>query len=348
MTYFFPSSITSIPKKQEILSELKNTVDSGTNALRILLRSFELEPNSKIAIPAFVCDAVQMAVIEENHNPFPLDLKAGHTFWTNYDLDKIAEEKIQAIILVHLYGFIHPDTAEIIAFCKKKQIKLIHDAAQSFGIQENLLSGDGIIYSFGPGKSTTAAGGAYIKNLKLASNHFIINKPSFFSFQNSSAKLFLKSRIVGYKKSKIENLTGLFISKLSLKSKSISSMSKFQLKMASYVIANFKTNEVLRKMRYDVFQERIKNNSLIELIPVNHLAGLNFKIILFIENNVKKFKSFLTENYIPYFSLSDHISKNEDLENFNQNADKIIEISCESSIAEVEIIRIANLLSTYR
>src|SRR6185437_7507888 len=249
MNYFFPSFIESVDVKQNILPQLEITVNSGTNALRLLLRSFNLSPGDKIAIPAFVCDSVKFAVEQEKFTAVLLDLKPDNTFWTSYNIDYIKSENIKAVILVHLYGFIHPDSAEIIDLCKKNNIKLIHDAAQSYGIDEKLLNnGNGIVYSFGPGKSTTAAGGAWIKVLEENNNIYSLSKPTFLSFQSAKAKFFLKSRIFGYKFSKYESLLNKILSKIN--SNVIFSMSGFQLKMASYSISKLNEIRPFRKKRY--------------------------------------------------------------------------------------------------
>ncbi|HXU27334.1 MAG TPA: DegT/DnrJ/EryC1/StrS family aminotransferase, partial [Bacteroidia bacterium] len=136
MNYYFPSFIQKINFEQEISPQLKITVNSGTNAIRLLLRSFNLVSNDKVAIPAFVCDSVKYAVEQEKLTPIQFDLKTENSFWTSYDLNRIKTENIKVVILVHLYGFVHPDTLEIVDFCERNNIKIIHDAAQSYGIDE--------------------------------------------------------------------------------------------------------------------------------------------------------------------------------------------------------------------
>ncbi|MBK6836139.1 MAG: DegT/DnrJ/EryC1/StrS family aminotransferase [Bacteroidetes bacterium] len=68
-----------------------------------------------------------------------MDLKAEGTFWSVYDEEILRKEDVKAIIITHLYGFLHPNTNNIIEICQRNSIKLIHDAAQSFGIDENEL-----------------------------------------------------------------------------------------------------------------------------------------------------------------------------------------------------------------
>ncbi|MHB8262056.1 MAG: DegT/DnrJ/EryC1/StrS family aminotransferase [Bacteroidia bacterium] len=348
MSYFFPSFINSIHIEQELLPQLKNTVNSGTNALRLLLRSFELPIYSKVAIPAFVCNSVREAVEAEKFVPILFDLKPDNTFWTFYDTSRIKEKNVTVVILVHLYGFIHPDTSNIADFCEKNNIKLIHDAAQSYGINEQYLTnGNGIVYSFGPGKSTTAAGGAWIKGYNNNTVFNNIKKPSVFSFQNTKAKLFLKSRIFGYSLGKYEHLLSVLLNKISSNSNNILSMSSFQLKMASYVISNMKNITILRKERYLILKNEIKNNEFIRIAYDDH-KGLYFKLVLYVKDEVKYFKKYLNQHGVPYFSLSENITQINGFTNFKETAEKIIEISCESCIPKGEIERIAMLLNNYK
>ncbi|HXD92498.1 MAG TPA: DegT/DnrJ/EryC1/StrS family aminotransferase [Bacteroidia bacterium] len=346
MNYFFPSFIECFDVEQKSLPQLKITVNSGTNALRLLLRSFDLSPNDKIAIPAFVCDSVKYAVEQEKLTPVLFDLKPDNSFWTSYDIDLIKSTGIKAVILVHLYGFIHPDTKEIVDFCESNNIKLIHDAAQSYGIDEEKLNkGDGIVYSFGPGKSTTAAGGAWIKTVEGKESFFTLSKPTLFSFQNARAKLFLKTRIFGYKLNKYEKLLNKIVNKTH--STTIFSMSSFQLKMASYSVSKLSEITPFRKKRYFMLKEAIIKNPLLTIIN-SDTDGLNFKIILFIKNEINKFKKYLELNNIPYFTLFDKIQESDKLINFKKNARKFVEISCEASIPESEIERIASLINNFK
>ena len=347
MGYFFPSFIDSVNIKQEPLPQLKISVNSGTNAIRVLLKSFKLPLKSKIAIPAFVCSSVKEAVEAEKFIPVLFDLKSDNTFWTFYDIEKIKKQNIKVIILVHLYGFIHPNTKQITLFCEENNIKLIHDAAQSYGIDEKgLIKGNGIVYSFGPGKSTTAAGGAWINFLQDHGAILNIKKPSFFSSQNLRAKLFFKTRIYGYCLSKYEYILIRILNNILFDSSSIYGMSSFQLSMASYTISNIDRILPLRKMRYRVLLENIIKNPLLNIVYDDD-KGLCFKIILFVQE-AEKFKFYLYQNNVPYFLLFNKIEENKELIYFMKNAGKIIEISCEASIPMNEIERISILLSNYK
>lgn len=147
MNYFFPSFLSQNDLKN-ISGELDFTVNSGENAIRLLLRSYNLPKGSKVLIPIFVCDSLKKSVIKEGLEPFYIDLKADGTFWADYSNISQQAGQIAAVILVHLYGYLHPDTEIIMNECKQHHLPLIHDAAQSFGIDENKLTySSGIVYS---------------------------------------------------------------------------------------------------------------------------------------------------------------------------------------------------------
>ncbi|HXU26961.1 MAG TPA: hypothetical protein VN698_07000, partial [Bacteroidia bacterium] len=172
-----------------------------------------------------------------------------------------------------------------------------------------------------------------------------LNKPTLFSFQNVKAKMFLKSRIFGYKFNKYEKLINKVLNRFH--SNLIFSMSDFQLKMASYSISNVQKMAPLRNKRYHMLKEAVMKNPVLTLVYDNS-AGLNFKIILFIESGINNFVNFLEMNKIPYFMLFTKTNQNIGLANFNKSATKFLELSCEASIPENEIERVATMLRNFK
>jgi len=347
VNYYFPSILPDLSLKK-INSIIYDTVNSGENGIRLLLRQLNLPAKSKVAVPIFVCDSLKNAILKENLLPFYLDLKNDQTFWADYKFVFNFSE-VGAIILVHLYGFIHPDTNEIMALAKQKNIPLIHDAAQSFGIYENALTySNGIVYSFGPGKSSTAAGGAIIKSIEKdfyksncrATNNFL---------QTLKAKFFLKSRIYNYHFSIIDKITYRFINKIKYKDE-IAGMTTFQKMAASNAIILVDESKQTRRNNYQIIKNSIENNVQLS-IAFDDNKGLYFKIILRVENKVTLFKKYLEQNLIPYFNLYNSLVIDKIIFNlypqFSKNASSFIEISTEASIPTKEIERIAFVLKKY-
>jgi len=157
MNYFFPSIISSSKQFEDAVPASMYTVSSGEEAIRILIRAQSFEKGSKIALPAFVCGSVTRAIVAEGHVPIYLDIKTTGTFLTDYSFQFLDAEKPVALVLVHLYGFLHCDNRAIENYCIANNIYLIQDLAQSYGLDEDLLNPIfPRVYSFGPGKSSTA------------------------------------------------------------------------------------------------------------------------------------------------------------------------------------------------
>src|SRR2546426_598607 len=98
MNYYFPGSVDSLTANAPVSAELQFTVNSGKNALRLLLRNSSLEKRSKVAIPAFVCAAVGEAVKEEGLEPIRFDLYP-KSYWTLYSEKFFADNNIRAVVL---------------------------------------------------------------------------------------------------------------------------------------------------------------------------------------------------------------------------------------------------------
>lgn len=360
MKYFFPG-VLSVDKVHEGVSEsVKFHVDSATNAIRLSLRFLKLNKGDKVAIPSFACSSVESAVIQEGLLPFKLDIKNDNSYWTEYDLEKIFSNKVKAVILVHLYGFVHPNTEKIIALAREKNIFLVHDLAQSYGINKNRIMGEEIkIYSFGPGKSTVAALGGYIEGIAgdfFKANTVVVKPYSLQNyFINQRARFFIKRRTYNYKFSICEKLFEKIINKIHYHffySGQIKIMTSYQLNAADYVIKNLERINSERKTRYLILKEAMVNH--VDLtVAYDDNQGLYFKTVIFCKSNPEDFAKYLETQEIPYFRLFDNAWKNlsektDNRINFKTNANKFFEISSESSLPMEEVKRIAHLLALYK
>ena len=346
MDYYFPGLIDTlkIPHNKELL---KHTVNSGENAVRLILRIFGLQPTDKVAVPLFVCDSLKNAVIKEGLQPLYLDIKENN-YWTNYDLEQIKKQGTKAVILVHLYGFIYPDTNLVSKFCQENGVFLIHDMAQCYGADESLLTFGSIIYSFGPGKSTTAAGGGLIKAIDDRFYKGQVNNPSRWA--NIKSNLFLKSRIYGYEFSIVDKVWQALLSRCAL-GKSIECMNSTQKDTAEYVIGIVKDKTKPRKERYELLLNSVSDNPELA-IAYDDNDGLYFKCVINVKGDVKRLKAYLAVNHVPFFSLFDSITigtnETADKPMFILNAKRFIELSTEASIPISEVKRVGEVLAKYR
>lgn len=346
--YYFPNPFKLKESPYTNKEVLGTTVNSGKNAIRLALRSFELSVNSIVAIPAFSCNEVVNAVLEEKLTPLFVDLKSAGTFWADYNEEILKKNEVKAIVITHLYGFLHPDTNRIIEICKRNSIKLIHDAAQSFGIDENQLKGGPIIYSFGPGKSTTAARGGEIINLE-SNIPLKLHEPG--RWDKREAEIFFDSRVYGKKISKLKMFEWRLAKKFMTSHSEFRSMLLYQrekAKQAKYIAKHF-LNE--RIERYEILYSAITKNERLKL-AYQEKNGRAFKIVIYIAKNVEHFIEYLKRNNIPYCRLADSMDLKKrnvsDCVFFTQSHKSIIEISTERSIPMEEIKRIASILEKYK
>ena len=105
-------------------------VSSGTNALYLALKSINLKKDDQVLVPCLSWLSTFTAVKVAGGEPIGIDLEKN-----NYLLDyKLLEKKInkrtKALILVHYTGLIE-NVDKIRMICKKKNILLIEDCAQS-------------------------------------------------------------------------------------------------------------------------------------------------------------------------------------------------------------------------
>ena len=143
-------------------------VNSGTDALKIALKSLKIKKNDEVIIPTLTATATGSAVLEVGAKPVLIDVDGSGNFNPNL-LKSLINKKTKAIIVVHLHGNI-ANIKKIKSISKK--IPIIEDCAQSFGSSLNRKKsgtfGKISCFSFYPTKNLAAIGdgGAIITNDK--------------------------------------------------------------------------------------------------------------------------------------------------------------------------------------
>ena len=130
--------------------------NSGTDALYIAIKSLELKPNSKIAVPAISYAATAMAVLNAGHIPVFIDVNKE----TGLMLVETVKN-VDCVIPVHLYG-----QCVNVSKLLDLNIPIIEDCAQAHGatINGKHVGTIGTIgcFSMYPGKNLGALGDAGI------------------------------------------------------------------------------------------------------------------------------------------------------------------------------------------
>lgn len=168
--------------------------NSGTSALHIAIKLLRPSPGDEILVPTITFVSPINAVLYNNCSPIFFDCKDN----LNIDEDKVIEflekktisikkknktftinrntkKRILALVVTHVFGQA-VELSKLINICKKKNIKIIEDAAESFGskyyceaykkIFTATLADIGCLSFNGNKIITTGSGGAIVTNNK--------------------------------------------------------------------------------------------------------------------------------------------------------------------------------------
>ena len=119
-----------------------------------------IQPGDEVIVPANTYIATVLAITENNLVPVFIEPKANTLEIDDSLIEAVITSKTIAIAIVHLYGRI-AYTDKIGELCKKYNLKLIEDCAQSHGCKhtDGRMTGsigDAAGHSFYPGKNLGA------------------------------------------------------------------------------------------------------------------------------------------------------------------------------------------------
>lgn len=135
-----------------------------TDALEIVLRSLGIQKGDEVITTAFswYSDASVIKLVDAK--VVFCDIELNHFGIQFSELEAKFNSKTKALILPHLFGFIHPEIEKIATFCSENNIVLIEDCAQAHGATlEGKMAGmfgDVAAFSFYPTKNLGALGDA--------------------------------------------------------------------------------------------------------------------------------------------------------------------------------------------
>ena len=145
-------------------------VNSGTSALEIPLRSFDVR-NKSIIVPTNTFMATPLSVVHAGGRVTFVDVMKENLSIDPSDLINKISDNTVGVIPVHIGGIISPFWDEIMQICKENNLFVIEDAAHAHGASiENQMAGtlgDAAAFSFYPTKVfNTAEGGMITTNNK--------------------------------------------------------------------------------------------------------------------------------------------------------------------------------------
>lgn len=175
-------------------------LSSGTAAIHMALKAAEVKKDDIVLCQSFTFSATANPIIYEGATPVFID--SDLTTW-NIDLDLLEKalveykNKVKAVMVVHLYGLPCP-LNEIISLCKKYNVILIEDAAESMGAyykgKHTGTFGDYGVFSFNGNKIITTSGGGML----VSPYDERIKKVLFWSTQARDQALHYQHSELGY------------------------------------------------------------------------------------------------------------------------------------------------------
>jgi UDP-2-acetamido-2-deoxy-ribo-hexuluronate aminotransferase len=140
---------------------------NGTDALLVALQALGVKRGMKVALPNLTFWATFEAVAQLGAVPVLVDIDPDDLHVSLDELKSAHDaHRFDALMLVHLFGWTSSRLSEIRAFCKDRNVALVEDGAQCFGVEVNgkpVLADAGIAtLSFYPAKVVGGAmdGGA--------------------------------------------------------------------------------------------------------------------------------------------------------------------------------------------
>ncbi len=222
-------------------------VASGLDALILSLKAFDFESGSEVIVPSNTYIATILSILHCGLKPILVEPDI-RTY--NIDPSKI-EEKIspntKAVMVVHLYGK-SCEMDPIINICRKYNLKLIEDCAQSHGAKyKNKTTGsfgDFGAFSFYPTKNLGAlgdAGAITTDNENLAK---IIKR-----LRNYGSDIKYYNEIAGYN-SRLDEVQAGF---LSVKLKKLNEINDHKRKLAKIYFENLRNDFIKPDVHQDFF-----------------------------------------------------------------------------------------------
>ena len=161
--------VTALEKKLEGVLAVPRVVScaNGTDALLVGLQALGVKQGSKVALPNLTFWATFEAIVQLGATPVLVDVDPDD-LQVSLDALRAAHDVhcFDAAILVHLFGWTSARLRDIRAFCKERDVHLLEDGAQCFGVEafgEQVLAGaEAGTLSFYPAKVVGGAmdGGA--------------------------------------------------------------------------------------------------------------------------------------------------------------------------------------------
>ena len=229
-------------------------VASGTSAIHLALKASNVKEGDIIFCQSLTFSASANPIIYEKAVPVFID--SNYETWNMcpkaLEQAFIKYPEVKAVIVVHLYG-LPADLDKILELCKKYNVVLIEDAAESLGTtykgRETGSFGDYGVYSFNGNKIiTTSGGGMFVSNNKKD-----VEKIKFWASQSKDEAIHYQHSELGYNY-QMSNISA--------------GIGRGQLKVLDKRIAK-------KKYIYDYYKKNLSHLEGVSFMPSSRLADPN-------------------------------------------------------------------------
>ncbi|KKP59220.1 MAG: Glutamine-scyllo-inositol transaminase [Candidatus Magasanikbacteria bacterium GW2011_GWC2_34_16] len=307
---------------------------SGTAAIHLALRAADVQQGDIVICQSLTFSATANPIIYEKAIPVFVDSDFESWNMSPKRLEEalIKYPKAKAVLVVHLYG-LAADIEPIVALCKKYNVTLIEDAAESLGTtykgQYTGTFGDYGILSFNGNKIITTSGGGML----LSNNEERIQKVRFWATQaRDQARHYQHSELgFNYRMSNV-----------------VAGIGRGQLKILDLRVAK-------KRYIFDYYKRELGNLEGVKFMPINHWNKPNcwltaitvtgkvkpLEIMLVLEaENIESRPVWKPMHLQPFFEKYDHIGGNVSQYIFENG----ICLPSDSKITDEELSRVCNLI----
>ena len=319
--------------KLKNFTKSKNAIccNSGTSSIHLGLRLLQVDPGDEVIVPTMSFIATANCVKYLNANPIFIDcdnfynldvqktlkfLKEETYFKKGFSFNKKTKKKIKAIIIVHVFGNA-ANIEPILAICKKKNIKILEDAAGALGtkFKKGKLKGKHVgtigdvgCISFNGNKIiTTGAGGVLLTNSSR-----LAKRAKYLSTTAIDDKINYRHDEIGYnyRLSNVHSAIGIAqIKKLTYflrKKKFFHRFYESSLKNNKFFSYDLKpeyalNNNWMLSMRFKKISKH-KKKQLIKYLRANNIEARSVWTPLHLQKKYKKYQAYDISNSIKMFN----------------------------------------------
>ena len=255
-------------------SKFALSTSSGTSALEIILRSFDIK-NKNVLVNSNTFIATGHAITNAGGKIVPVELEKNYFMMDPQDLKKKINKKTGAVVIVHIGGIISPNIFKIKKICKKFKVPLIEDAAQAHGSRyKNIYAGNfgdaGAISFFTTKVMTTGEGGMITTN----------NRKNFNKMYSLRQFGFMKNKLMH------DQVSGNY------------KLSEFSALLGIIELKRLKSRIKKRNLIAKIYQKHLEKSKYKLLKSINPFYCNHYKQILFSRIGRGKIERILNKNKI--------------------------------------------------